>query len=142
MLLVDDSANDVELTLTALEKHQFGDQVDIARDGSEALDYLYRRGAFADRPPGNPVLILLDIKMPKVDGLEVLRQVRADPALRLTPVVMLTSSRERRDVEQSYQLGANAYVVKSVDFGQFVEAVRELGLFWLVHNEPPPALGY
>jgi len=140
ILLVDDSANDVELTLAALGKHHLANDVTVARDGEEALDYLFRRGRFADRPATNPVLVMLDLKMPKVDGLEVLRRVRADEALKLIPVVILTSSREERDIIKSYTLGINAYVVKPVEFEKFFDAVEELGLFWMVINEPPPAV--
>lgn len=112
-------------------------RVDVVHDGVEALDYLYRRGAYADRNGEQPIVILLDLKMPKVDGLEVLRQMKSDPALRSIPVVMLTSSREERDLVQSYQLGVNAYVVKPVDFGQFINSVKQLGCFWAIINEPP-----
>jgi len=139
ILLVDDSANDVELTLAALGKHHLANDVTVTRDGDEALDYLFRRGRFADRPDNNPVLVMLDLKMPKVDGLEVLRQIRSSEALKLIPVVVLTSSREERDVIKSYMLGINAYVVKPVEFEKFFEAVEELGLFWVLINEPPPA---
>ncbi|MBI3932123.1 MAG: response regulator [Acidobacteria bacterium] len=138
ILLVEDSAADVELTLAALEEHHLANEVDVARDGAEALDYLYRRGRFADRPESPPVVVLLDLKMPKVDGLEVLRRVKGDAALRTIPVVMLTSSREESDLVASYRLGANAYVLKPVDFTQFSEAVAELGVFWALVNEPPP----
>jgi CheY-like chemotaxis protein len=138
ILLVEDSPQDVELTLTALEKHKLANEVVVVRDGQEALDYLHRRGAFKLRSGGNPVVVLLDIKLPKVDGLEVLRFMRADDGLKHTPVVMLTSSREERDIVESYQLGVNAYVVKPVDFHEFVNAVCELGLFWAVINQPPP----
>jgi CheY-like chemotaxis protein len=141
ILLAEDSAQDVELTLNALGEHNISNLVDIARDGAEALDYLYRRGAYAARQSGNPVLILLDLKMPKVDGLEVLRTVKADPRLRTIPVVILTSSREEQDVVRSYELGVNAYVVKPVEFDKFVAAVRELGMFWMLLNEPPPVRG-
>ena len=137
ILLVEDSENDIELTLAALSAH-VANHVDVARDGEEALDYLLCRGAFASRKSGAPVLVMLDLKMPKVDGLEVLRTIKADPALKLLPVVVLTSSREQRDVVKSYELGVNAYVVKPVEFEQFVEAVKQLGLFWLLVNEPPP----
>lgn len=137
ILLVEDSEHDVELTLAALEEH-LANRVDVARDGVEALDYLYRRGAFASRGAEDPVVVLLDLKMPRLDGLEVLRQVKGDAALRSIPVVMLTSSREERDLVESYRLGANAYVVKPVDFQQFADAVRQLGVFWAVVNEPPP----
>ena len=137
ILLVEDSANDVELTIASLAKH-VANKVDVARDGAEALDYLFRRGACAGRTTGAPVLIMLDLKMPKVDGLEVLRTIKADPTLKQLPVVVLTSSREQRDVVQSYELGVNAYVVKPVEFEKFVDAVKQLGLFWLLLNEPPP----
>ncbi len=137
ILLVEDSENDVELTIAALAKY-VANQVDVARDGAEALDYLFRRGAFAGRTTGAPVLVMLDLKMPKVDGLEVLRTIKADPILKQLPVVVLTSSREQRDVVQSYELGVNAYVVKPVEFEPFVDAVKQLGLFWLLLNEPPP----
>ncbi len=141
ILLVEDSAQDVELTLNALAEHKLSNSVDLARDGAEALDYLYKRGAHAARQSVNPVLILLDLKMPKVDGLEVLRMVKADPRLRTIPVVILTSSREEQDVVRSYELGVNAYVVKPVEFDKFVGAVRELGLFWMLLNEAPPGRG-
>jgi CheY-like chemotaxis protein len=137
ILLVEDNENDIELTLAALGKHVANDVV-VARDGAEALDYLLRRGAFAGRGTNAPVLVMLDLKMPKVDGLEVLRTIKADPALRRIPVVVLTSSREERDVVKSYDLGVNAYVTKPVEFEQFADAVKHLGLFWLLLNEPPP----
>jgi CheY-like chemotaxis protein len=140
ILLAEDSANDVELTLAALEENRLANQVDVVRDGAEALDYLYSRGNFASRAPGNPALVLLDLKMPKVNGLEVLRQIKGDAELRTVPVVMLTSSREEGDLLSSYQLGVNAYVVKPVDFRDFMEAVRQLGGFWAVINEAPPPL--
>jgi CheY-like chemotaxis protein len=139
ILLVEDSEQDVELTLTALSQHHLANEVVVARDGEQALDYLYRRGEFAERPPENPVVVLLDIKLPKVNGLEVLQQLRGHEQLRNTPVVMLTSSREERDIVRSYNLGVNAYVVKPVEFTGFVEAIKELGLFWAVINQPPPA---
>jgi CheY-like chemotaxis protein len=138
ILLAEDSANDVELTLTALAEHRLANQVDVVRDGAEALDYLHRRGEFGDRAPGNPAVMLLDLKMPKVSGLEVLRAIKADPALMTIPVVMLTSSREEGDLVKSYELGVNAYVVKPVDFADFVGAVRHLGTFWALVNEAPP----
>ena len=141
ILMAEDSANDVELTLAALAEHRLANCVDVARDGAEALDYLYRRGAYADRPPGNPAVLLLDLKMPKVDGLEVLRQVKADPGLKTIPVVMLTSSREEGDLLRSYELGVNAYVVKPVEFGDFMGAIRQLGGFWGLINEAPPVGG-
>jgi CheY-like chemotaxis protein len=138
ILYAEDSAADVELTLAALEEHHLANEVVAVGDGVEALDYLYRRGAFADREAGNPAVVLLDLKMPRVDGLEVLRQVKSDPDLRTIPVVIMTSSREERDLVESYRLGVNAYVVKPVDFEQFVAAVKEVGMFWAVVNEPPP----
>jgi CheY-like chemotaxis protein len=138
ILLVEDDPHDVELTLTALEEYHLANEVVIARDGSEALDYLYRRGAYANRPNGNPAVLLLDLKLPKVDGLEVLHQIKGDEKLRIIPVVVLTSSREERDMVASYRLGVNAYVVKPVDFHEFVNAIRELGVFWAIINEPPP----
>lgn len=139
ILLAEDSANDIELTLTALAEHRIANQVDVVRDGAEALDYLYRRGRYESRQNGNPALVLLDLKMPKVTGLEVLQQIKADPALKTMPVVMLTSSREEGDLIRSYQLGVNAYVVKPVDFPDFMDAVRQIGAFWGVINEAPPA---
>jgi len=138
ILYAEDSAADVELTLAALEEHHLANEVVAVGDGVEALDYLYRRGAFASREAGNPAVVLLDLKMPRVDGLEVLRQVKSDPELRTIPVVIMTSSREERDLVESYRLGVNAYVVKPVDFEQFVAAVKEVGMFWAVVNEPPP----
>ena len=139
ILLVEDSAQDVELTLAALQDHKLANEVVVARDGADALDFLFRRGEHAGRGPDNPVVILLDLKMPRVDGLEVLRQVKADPKLRAIPVVMLTSSREENDLIESYRLGVNAYVVKPVDFQQFVEAIRRTGIFWAVVNQTPHA---
>ena len=138
ILLVEDDPHDVELTLTALTENQLTNEIVVVRDGAEALDYLYRRGAYGSREAGNPAVILLDLKLPKVDGLEVLKRVKADPDLRTVPVVMLTSSREEQDLVESYNSGSNAYVVKPVGFGEFVEAVKELGLFWAMINEPPP----
>lgn len=138
ILLVDDSPRDIELALTALETHSLANEVVALRDGAEALDYLYRRGEFVDRPHGDPAVILLDLKMPKVDGIEVLRQIKSDAALRMIPVVVMTSSREEQDLLNSYQLGVNAYVVKPVKFQAFVEAVQQVGAFWAVINEPPP----
>jgi CheY-like chemotaxis protein len=138
ILLAEDDANDVELTVAALAEFHLANEVVVARDGAEALDYLYRRGSFAARPQGHPAVVLLDLKMPKVNGLEVLRQVKADPNLKSIPIVMVTSSREEADLVQSYELGANAYVVKPVDFQDFVRAVKDLGSFWAVLNEPPP----
>lgn len=138
ILLVEDNDNDAQLTLTALTRNHLANRVVRCQDGAEALDYLRRQGAWSERPAGNPVVILLDIKMPKVGGIEVLRQVRTDPALRLIPAVMLTSSREEGDLDATYRLGANAYVVKPVEFHAFVDAVRQIGSFWAVVNEPPP----
>ena len=138
ILLVEDDSNDVELTLSALAENHLANEVLVTRDGEEALDYLYRRGAYASREEVNPIVVLLDLKLPKVDGMEVLRRVKSDPALKTIPVVMLTSSREEQDLVRSYDLGTNGYVVKPVDFHEFVEAVRELGLFWTVVNHPPP----
>lgn len=138
ILLVDDSPHDVELTLAALEENRLANEVVVARDGEEALDYLYRRGIFKLRTVGHPAVVLLDLKLPKVDGLEVLKQVKGDDDLRAIPVVMLTSSREEKDLVQSYNLGVNAYVVKPVDFHEFVDSLKELGLFWAVINQPPP----
>jgi len=138
VLLAEDSASDVELTLEALAQHNLANEVVVARDGAEAWDYLTCSGRFANRPPGNPAVVLLDLKMPKRDGLEVLKLMRADPALRSVPVVMLTSSNEESDVVRSYELGVNAYVVKPVAFDEFMTAVRNLGLFWAVLNQPPP----
>jgi CheY-like chemotaxis protein len=138
ILLVEDTANDIVLTLAAMEENHLANEVVVVRDGAEALDYLYRRGIFKMRSPGHPAVVLLDLKLPKIDGLEVLKQVKGDPELRSVPVVMLTSSREEQDLVQSYDLGVNAYVVKPVDFVDFVAALKELGLFWAVINEPPP----
>ena len=138
ILVAEDDENDAELILKALEKYNIANGVIVVEDGAEALDYLYRRGDYETRADGNPVLALLDIKMPKVDGLEVLREIRADERLKMIPTVMLTSSREEGDLLVSYQLGVNAYVVKPVDFNEFLETVRELGVFWLIVNEPPP----
>ncbi len=138
ILLVEDSQYDIELVLTALAENHFDNEVVIARDGEEALDYLYRRGAFEQRPDCNPAVVLLDLKMPKVDGLEVLKQIKADPALKAIPVVMLTSSREDQDLVTSYRLGVNAYVVKPVDFSEFREAISQVGMFWGTLNQPPP----
>lgn len=139
ILLVEDSLNDAEMTMAALQENNVINDVVHVRDGAEALDYLYCRGDFAGEANGHPAFVLLDLKMPKVDGLEVLRQMKADERLRLIPVIMLTSSREEGDMIKSYKLGVNSYVVKPVGFGEFVEAVRALGAFWAVVNEPPPA---
>jgi CheY-like chemotaxis protein len=138
ILMVEDDPRDVELSLTALEDHKLANEVVVCRDGQEALDYLYSRGKFSDRVNGNPAVMLLDLKLPKVDGLEVLQQIKSDERLRMIPVVVLTSSHEERDMMRSYKLGVNAYVVKPVDFHEFVNAVKELGVFWAVINEPPP----
>ena len=138
ILLAEDNANDLELTLAALQQHHLANEVVALRDGAEVLDYLYRRGAFAGRDDALPAFVLLDLKMPKVDGLQVLRAIKEDPQLRMIPVVMLTSSREESDLVRSYQLGVNAYVVKPVDFTEFMEAVRQIGAFWAVVNEAPP----
>jgi two-component system response regulator len=138
ILLVEDSPRDAELILDALAGQKLVNEILHLRDGAEALDYLYCRGSFADRPGGHPGLILLDLKLPKVDGLEVLRQIKGDAGLKMIPVVMMTSSREEQDLLQSYQLGVNAYVVKPMKFQDFVEAVREVGAFWGVINEMPP----
>ena len=138
ILLVEDNPNDLELTLIALERSQLANEVVVVRDGAQALDYLNRQGDHADRAEGNPAVILLDLKLPKVNGLEVLESVRATDSLRSVPVVMLTSSHEESDVLKSYELGVNAYVVKPVEFKQFVSAIADLGVFWAVLNEPPP----
>jgi DNA-binding response OmpR family regulator len=138
ILIVEDDAKDVELTLMALQDYNLTNDVVVTRDGQEALDYLYCRGQFHTRPGENPAVILLDLKLPKVDGLEVLKQIRSDERLEMTPVVVLTSSREEKDMVKSYKLGVNAYVVKPVDFHEFVNAVKELGVFWALINEPPP----
>jgi CheY-like chemotaxis protein len=138
ILIVEDDPKDVELTLTALEEYNLANEVVVTRDGEEALDYLYCRGSFKLRSSENPAVLLLDLKLPKVDGLEVLQQIKSDEKLRMIPVVVLTSSREERDMVASYKLGVNAYVVKPVDFHEFVNAIKELGIFWAVINEPPP----
>ena len=138
ILLVEDSPRDAELILDALGTNQLANEVVHVRDGADALDYLYRRGEFATRSDGQPALILLDLKLPKVDGMEVLRQIKEDATLKMIPVVMMTSSREEQDLLQSYQLGVNAYVVKPMKFHDFVEAVKQVGAFWGVVNEVPP----
>jgi CheY-like chemotaxis protein len=138
ILLVEDDPKDVELTLTALEEYNLDNEVVVARDGEEALDYLYRRGSFTTHSNDNPAVLLLDLKLPKVDGLEVLQQIKSDQKLKVIPVVVLTSSHEERDMVASYRLGVNAYVVKPVDFHEFVNAIRELGIFWAIINQPPP----
>lgn len=138
ILLVEDNANDVELTLSALGEYNLVNDVDVVRDGAEALDYLYKRGTYEGRETQEPAVVLLDLKLPKVDGLEVLEKIKADDNLRTVPVVMLTSSREEQDLVRSYKLGVNAYVVKPVEFGEFMNALKELGLFWAVINQLPP----
>ena len=138
ILLVEDDPKDVELTLTALEEYNLANEVIVASDGEEALEYLYSRGKFKTRSNGNPSVMLLDLKLPKVDGLEVLKQIKSEEKLRMIPVVVLTSSKEERDMVASYRLGVNAYVVKPVDFHEFVNAIKALGIFWAVINEPPP----
>ncbi len=138
ILLVEDDARDLELTKAALLENNVVNEIVVARDGAEALDYLYRRGPYSERTTGNPVVVLLDLNMPKVDGLEVLKQLKADPDLKTLPVVMLTTSKEESDLIKSYTLGVNAYVVKPLDFEQFVEAVKHIRMFWAIFNEPPP----
>ena len=136
--MVEDDAKDVELTLTALEEYNLANEVVVVHDGAQALDYLYYRGAFKKRTRDNPAVMLLDLKLPKVNGLEVLKQVKSEENLKMIPVVVLTSSKEEKDMVASYKLGVNAYVVKPVDFHEFVNAIKELGVFWAVINEPPP----
>lgn len=138
ILLVEDNANDIELTFAALEDNHLANEVVVARDGEEALDYLYQRGIYKMRAEGHPAVVLLDLKLPKVDGLQVLKQIKSDPELRSIPVVMLTSSREEVDLVTSYDFGVNAYVVKPVNFSEFTDAIKELGLFWGLINQPPP----
>ena len=138
ILIVEDDPNDVELTLTALDEYNLANEVVVTRDGEEALDYLYCRGSFKTRSNDSPAVMLLDLKLPKRDGLGVLQQIKSDEKLKMIPVVVLTSSHEEKDVVASYKLGVNAYVVKPVDFHEFVNAVKELGVFWAVINEPPP----
>jgi len=138
ILLVEDNARDLELTLAALEEFHLANAIDVVRDGVEVLDYLHCRGQFATRPPGQPVVVLLDIKTPRLNGLEVLRHIKADPHFKTLPVVMFTSSREETDLLKCYELGANAYVVKPVDFPQFTAAVKQVGAFWALLNELPP----
>jgi CheY-like chemotaxis protein len=137
-LLVEDNPNDLELSLTALHKTGLANEVVVARDGEEAYDYLFYKGTHAGRSQGNPAVVLLDIKLPKIDGLELLGHIRNQPELRHLPVVLLTSSREEQDVLRGYQLGSNAYVVKPVAFPDFIKAIQDLGVFWAVVNEPPP----
>ena len=141
ILLVEDNPNDIELTLAALESSQLANQIIICRDGAEALDFIYRRGSHEGRQVQDPAVVLLDLKLPKVDGLEVLAKVKGDPATRGIPVVMLTSSREETDVVRSYDLGVNAFVVKPVAFDEFFAAIKELGVFWALLNEAPPHRG-
>ncbi len=138
ILMVEDDPKDVELTMMALEGHNLANEVVVTRDGEEALDYLYRRGKYSTRSTDHPAVILLDLKLPKIDGLEVLRQVKADNNLKIIPVVVLTSSNEEKDLVSSYKLGVNAYVVKPVDFHEFVNAIKELGVFWAIINAVPP----
>jgi CheY-like chemotaxis protein len=138
ILLVEDDPQDIELTLNALAEYNLANEIVVARDGVEAMDYLYRRNAFANRPEGNPAVILLDLKMPRLDGIEVIRKLKSDTTLSAVPIVVLTSSRETRDLEEAYRLGVNAYVVKPVRFTEFVQAVKEIGAFWVIVNEPPP----
>ena len=138
ILMVEDDPGDVALSLMALGRYNLANEVVVVGDGEEALDYLYQRGEFIGRPSGNPAVLLLDLKLPKVDGLEVLQQIKTDDRLKTIPVVVLTSSREESDMVASYRLGVNAYVVKPVDFHEFVNAVKELGIFWVLINEPPP----
>jgi CheY-like chemotaxis protein len=138
ILLVEDDPRDVELTLTALGEYNLANEVVVTRDGEQALDFLYCRGKFSNRSNDNPAVLLLDLKLPKVDGLQVLQQIKSDERLKLIPVVVLTSSHEEKDMMRSYKLGVNAYVVKPVDFHEFVNAIKELGVFWAVINEPPP----
>ena len=138
ILMVEDDPKDVELTLSALEEYNLANEVVVTRDGERALDYLYYRGEYKTRSKGNPAVMLLDLKLPKVDGLEVLKQIKSDAELRMIPVVVLTSSKEEKDMVASYKLGVNAYVVKPVDFHEFVNAIKELGVFWAIINEPPP----
>jgi DNA-binding response OmpR family regulator len=138
ILMVEDDPKDVELTLTALEEYNLANEVVVTRDGEQALDYLYCRGEYKTRSSGNPAVMLLDLKLPKVDGLEVLKQIKSDADMRMIPVVVLTSSKEEKDMVASYKLGVNAYVVKPVDFHEFVNAIKELGVFWAIINEPPP----
>jgi CheY-like chemotaxis protein len=138
ILLVEDDPRDVELTMTTLGEYNLANEIVVARDGEKALDYLYCRGEFSTRTNQNPAVMLLDLKLPKVDGLEVLQQIKSDERLKLIPVVVLTSSQEEKDMMRSYKLGVNAYVVKPVDFQDFAHAIKELGVFWALINEPPP----
>ena len=143
ILLVEDNPKDLKLALHALQNEKFSNHIEVARDGEEALDYIFRRGRFAERNADiHPRLVLLDLKLPKVDGLEVLRAIKSDPQTKAIPVVILTSSKEERDMVEGYNLGANAYIQKPVDFDRFREIVKQLGMFWLVVNEPPPAAAF
>jgi CheY-like chemotaxis protein len=141
ILLVEDNPKDIELTMAALDQSQLANEVVVVRDGAEALDFLYRRNGYAARNTLDPAVVLLDLKLPKVDGLEVLERIKGDPEMRHTPIVMLTSSREESDLIRSYELGVNAFVVKPVGFREFFEAIQDLGVFWAVLNEPPPPNG-
>ena len=138
ILIVEDNSDDVTLILRALKKANIKNNIDVAQDGAEALDYLFKTGQYADRESGNPTVVLLDIKLPKMDGLEVLQKLREDDRTKLLPIVILTSSDEEEDIVRSYELGANSYVRKPVEFGSFSEAVNQLGLYWLLLNEIPP----
>ncbi len=138
ILLVEDDPQDIELTLDALAEYNLANEIAVARDGVEALDYLYRRGAYAHRAEGNPIVILLDLKMPRLGGLQILKQLKSDEQTRLIPVVVLTSSRESRDLDECYRLGVNSYVVKPVRFTEFVQAIKQIGVFWALINEFPP----
>jgi two-component system, response regulator len=139
ILLVEDNPSDVQLTLHALERNHLANRIHVVRDGAEALDYLFSTGPYAERSQRNPRVVLLDLKLPLIDGLEVLRRMKEDPRTRTIPVVVLTSSREERDIVDSYQLGVNSYIVKPVDFEQFTESVRQLGFYWALLNQPPSA---
>lgn len=138
ILLVEDNEHDVDLTLAALEEYNLANEVVVVRDGVEALDYLYQRGKHSDRADGLPAVVLLDLNLPKVDGMEVLQRMKIDPVLKQVPVVMVTASRVEQDLVRSYELGVNAYVVKPVDFQKFIESMRQIGCFWAIINEPPP----
>lgn len=138
ILLVEDDPQDIELTINALGEYNLANEIEITRDGAEALDYIYRKGVFASRPSGNPIVILLDLKLPKVSGIQVVNQLKSDERLRYVPIVILTSSRESSDLKECYKLGVNAYVVKPVRFAEFIEAIKGIGIFWALINEPPP----